>query len=465
MTTLGRRALLKAACATSVLAPFYRSVLAQGAPPRRLVVVMECNGIYPEAFLSSGTRAALGPRVGNRHNFLDAYPSTPLVRPGDDLGTALCLSPLVGGSGELDLQSRAAVVLGLSSQVAGGGHSSGTGALSCAVDGAAATFDAVVAPRLKGTAPFDAIRLGTSSAHTPIVYQSCAFGPKRPAGILVNPALAYDTLFGTLTGGAAAGEKRAKLFDFARADVQAALATFKGNTAERAKLERYLGSLDALRAREAQLREMAAAVTPLLPPAPSQNPLLQNAGSPPDSLMWLEAQFEIATTALLGGLTHVVVLAAGTSGFDVRYGSAVTSLSRHDLQHGIGTAANWTAIAEVTRRHVAMTAKLARALAGTPEVGGSGSMLDNTAIVLMSDNGEQHHSQAREWPTLLVGGNGLGLRTDGRTVVFPADGTANNRQMSNLFNTLGHAFGDASFNTFGNEGPARIAEGPLSELR
>jgi hypothetical protein len=36
--------------------------------------------------------------------------------------------------------------------------------------------------------------------------------------------------------------------------------------------------------------------------------------------------------------------------------------------------------------------------------------------------------------------------------------------MSNLFNTLGHAFGDSDFNTFGNEGPARIAEGPLSEL-
>jgi hypothetical protein len=37
--------------------------------------------------------------------------------------------------------------------------------------------------------------------------------------------------------------------------------------------------------------------------------------------------------------------------------------------------------------------------------------------------------------------------------------------VSNVFNTLGHAFGDASFNTFGLEGTSRIAPGPLSELR
>lgn len=103
-------------------------------------------------------------------------------------------------------------------------------------------------------------------------------------------------------------------------------------------------------------------------------------------------------------------------------------------------------------------------LAATPEVGASGSMLDHTAIVFMSDNGEQHHSTAAEWPTLVLGGNALGLLTDGRTVIYPEMGQTNNRQVSNLFNTLGHAAGDADFNTFGNEGPTRIAPGPLSEL-
>lgn len=461
-----RRSVLKGAVATGLLAPFYREAWAQTSKPMRLVIVMEGNGIYPEAFLSSGTRAALdSAKIGTRHNFHDVYPESALTRTGDGLSSALCLGPLAGASGEVSLESRAAVLLGLSSTITGGGHSTGTGALSCAVDGAAATIDAVLAPKLQNGAPFDAIRLGTSSAHTPIVYGSCAYGANKPAGILVNPALAYDTLFGTLTGGAGVGQERSMLFDFARNDVNAALATFRGSSRERAKLERYLASLESLLAREQQLGGMAAQVQPLLPPAPSVNPLLSATNGPPDSMKWLEAQFEIATTSLLGGLTNVVVLASGSSGFDVRYDSAVTNLGRHDLQHGIGNAANWTAIVAVTRKHVELVAKLARALEATPELGASGSMLDHTVIVFMSDNGEQHHSRAIEWPTLVVGGNALGMKTDGRTVVFPAEGKANNRQMSNLFNTLGHAFGDDAFDNFGAEGKNRIAEGPLSELR
>lgn len=458
-----RRTLLKGFGA-GLLAPFMRQAFAQTTPPRRLVIVMECNGIYPEAFLSMGARTALGSAaIGTRHNFSNVYPSMPLTLSGDALSSALCLGPLAASSGNISLENRAAVVLGLSSVITGGGHSSGTGALSCAVDGASATIDAVLAPRLKAGAPFDAIRLGTSSSLVPIVYQSCSFGPGKPAGILVNPALAYDSLFGSLSGSAAAGQERSLLFDFARDDVRAALATFRGNSNERLKLERYLTSLEALRARETQLKQMAAQVRPLLPVAPSQNPLLSGSGTP-DSLKWLEAQFEIATASLLGGLTNVVVLASASSGFDVRYDSIIPNVGRHDLQHGIGNAANWNAIAGVTRKHVELSARLARTLAATPEVNASGSMLDHTAILYLSDNGEQHHSTATEWPMLLLGGDALGLKTDGRTVVFPRDGAANNRQVSNVFNALGHAFGDASFDTFGLEGPSRIAPGPLSEL-
>ncbi|MEM9192496.1 MAG: hypothetical protein AAGF12_25200 [Myxococcota bacterium] len=117
----------------------------------------------------------------------------------------------------------------------------------------------------------------------------------------------------------------------------------------------------------------------------------------------------------------------------------------------------------MSRSYVRMIANLARSLAATPEASGDGSMLDNTLILYMSDNGEKHHSKAEEWPTLLVGGNNLGFKTDGRTVIYPRFGAANNRQMSNLFNSLGHAAG-ADMNEFGMEGSQRIAPGPLSEI-
>ncbi len=107
-------------------------------------------------------------------------------------------------------------------------------------------------------------------------------------------------------------------------------------------------------------------------------------------------------------------------------------------------------------------ARMARALDNVPE--GNGTMLDNTIIAYLSDNGEKHHSEAREWPMLLVGGSNLGFKTDGRTVVYPGWNNPNDRQASNLFNTLGHATGNTELNEFGNEGALRIAKGPLDEL-
>ncbi len=458
-----RRNLLRTAAGAALLAPFTREVFAQATKPARLVLVVECNGVYPVTMLSSTARTFLGSGVGTNRQFRNLYPKTPKVMNGETLSSALCLNPLAASSGKISLNDRAAVVLGLSNQISGGGHSSGTGALSCAVDGAGATIDTVLAPKLKRTAPFDAIRLGTSGSLTNIAYQTCSFGTRKPAPILVNPRQAYDSIFGAIAAGNNAGPERTALFDFARADVNTTLATFRGNSNERIKLERYLSSLDALRLREQQLGSMAGAVRPLLPPAPGANPLLAGSGVP-DSLKWLEAQFQIATTALLGGLTNTVVLASGTSGFDVHYDSIIPSIGRHDLQHGIDNAANWTAIAAVTRKHVELCANLARTLAATPEVGASGSMLDHTVIVFMSDNGEQHHSEAVEWPILLMGGNALGMKTDGRTVIFPELGETNHRQVSNVFNSLGHAAGDSSFNLFGAEGTTRVAPGPLSEL-
>ena len=42
---------------------------------------------------------------------------------------------------------------------------------------------------------------------------------------------------------------------------------------------------------------------------------------------------------------------------------------------------------------------------------------------------------------LMVGGQAMGLHNDGRTTVFPGVKHANNRQLSNFYNTLGYAAG------------------------
>lgn len=65
---------------------------------------------------------------------------------------------------------------------------------------------------------------------------------------------------------------------------------------------------------------------------------------------------------------------------------------------------------------------------------------------------------------LLVGGDNLGFRTDGRSVTYPRHDHANNRQTSNMLNSLLHGAGLPT-DEFGHSNPAtRIAEGPLAEV-
>ena len=73
-----------------------------------------------------------------------------------------------------------------------------------------------------------------------------------------------------------------------------------------------------------------------------------------------------------------------------------------------------------------------------------------------------------EFPVVLIGGGALGLRTGGRSLVYPGLDQlgAGHRQVSNVWNTLGYLAG-AELDAFGGESQrsgTRSAEGPLSEL-
>jgi hypothetical protein len=473
--------------AGALFTPLLRDALAKAVPARRFVFVVEGNCIEPAALMSAATRTAIaadatGP-IDDQRWMYNLYGHGSTLETSGDLGTAPALSALLDDGSGVDLSAKSAVVLGLSSTITGGGHSTHFGALSCsrsrASRPAGQTIDAWLAEQAGVTAstPFDAVRVGVDSSGAILGNSTCAFGVARSAPVTLDPTLAYNNLFGFLPGssGEADFARRTDLLDFAADDVNVALGAFAGNSAERAKLEQYLTSLEAIRARQDDLAAIAAAIDPYDPstafPAPedpSTNPLYGTG----DHLDALEAQFENVTAALLGGLTHVAVITSGTGGgfgymnyarVFADFPGVDDQLGRHDLHHGSASNPEYVqAIHAVSAEHVRMIATMARALDAVPE--GNGTMLDHTAIVYVSDNGEQHHSTASEWPVLLVGGSELGLRTEGRSLVFPGTGEAAHRQLSNLFNTLGHAAG-VELNDFGEEGLTRVAEGPLSELQ
>ena len=137
----------------------------------------------------------------------------------------------------------------------------------------------------------------------------------------------------------------------------------------------------------------------------------------------------------MGDLSRTVVLSCSTgNSFSHTKYTSLTSLFAQDSnfdgtvpwRHGVcheagGNPTYQKVLDRVIERQVEMVAQMARDLADVPE--GDGTMLDHTAIIFMSDNGSTHHSTAQHWPMLIIGGAGIGVRTGGRTLIYPAHGS------------------------------------------
>ena len=480
MSTWTRRQVLKmlgGGAAAALFAPFYRSLAAAGDGPKRFVIFVEGNGTEPGNFLPDKTRSALEDAGADsladvRYTYRHYEHDSPITTRDADLATAPALGALAGDGGEMSLVDQSAVVLGLSSKITGGGHSTNTGALS-STPGGGPTIDHVLSTLdvVRNGTPFPAVRLGVVGGHTRLNYSTCAFSPSKPAAITCDPTDAFNSLFGSVAKGAGrqAFRERQELLDFATQNVDRGLKNFSGNSVERQKLERYLESLENMVNRQSQLEQMESELESVKPSEPGKD-TLYTSSAPLDRL---QAQIDLATSALIGGLTNVMVVALGTGSkhFAMKYPTLKDLypdgklIGGHDMRHNAEYGDNQFAdiLEAISDRNVSLITSLARRLASTPEANADGSMLDHTLVLYMSDNGEKHHSQAEEWPMLLIGGQKLGFKTDGRSVVYPPHGHDNNRQVSNLFNSLGHAAGE-DMNEFGQEGPKRIAKGPLSEI-
>ncbi|PRQ09783.1 DUF1552 domain-containing protein [Enhygromyxa salina] len=443
--------------------------------PRRFVIFLEGNGTRPGCMYDPLTLQTLEGLAGKPiESNRDYGHDQPVLVPSAPLSDARSLGALAAGQDQISLVDRAALVLGLSGTNVGGGHSTNHGALSAtkAIGGpGAATIETVLSqiPGVRGGTPFDALRLGFGDATTPLNYSSCAFGEGKPAPILMDPASVFSTLFGSVASGQAGADfqARGELLQFSLDDVQSKLGSITGSSRGRAKLETYEASLLDMIARDQQILGMQDALLAVKPPEPGELDPDPYASSAP--LDRLKIQTDLTISALLAGLTNVVVVSLGSGGYywSSQYPNLINlypggqMIGGHDLRHA-GGAEYHEVLHELTSRYIGEMCRVARALEAQPEDGGT--MLDNTLLLYMPDNGEKHHSNAEEWATLMLGGNNMGFLTDGRSVSYPRHGHANNRQISNMFNSMLHGAGQPT-DDFGHANPdSRVAEGPLAEL-
>lgn len=461
---LTRRESLKA-LGLSAGATFLQPILAQleaqaaGKPlaTKRFVFVVESNGVRPEQLAPSGiTRKSREQKALNGPaEFVDVALT--------DRTLPFSLEPIQAW------KDRVTIVQGLSGRVCGGGHSNNFGALgafgagrgvggeSMAILGE--TIDGALAKHLGGVFPH--LGLGISKRlENNIVYSISAWAQNKALPILVNPANAYGTLFGSVAEGAASQEFAARnnILDFLKDEVRQAESRLAGP--EREQFGAYLETFETLRDRQSKLNEIKHTLR-------EQGPVVSDKYKSAVETDRLDAQFDLGAAALICGLTNVLTLssAAGVGDFDITFKGLGLNIDKHSIGHG-GTFQGkpWDELYNIIRRyHFDLIAGLCKKLEKVKE--GDGTMLDNTVIVYLSDGAEAHHSRCWEWPVVVIGNLGGKLRSN-RYIDYPGYGRKGHRTTANLYLTLLHLAG-ATRDTFGTSDPNLKdldTHGPLAEL-
>ncbi len=386
-----------------------------GRPPTRFVFVLQSNGFHPWAAQPQGLDRT------------EQGPDRPVMETLRDFEFTEDLSPLE------PVKHRTTIIQRLNGAHTGPWHSALFAALAGtrrqkydrpAPKDSKVTVDAALALALPAKVPI--VHLGienseddeeTDGKRLEHVKRCGAWGPNRPIRTTLEPSVAYGELFGPGSPGADIAS-----FDFIRDEAV--------RDRVRPKLDdRYGSSLEAQR---------------------------------------LEAQFELATAALVGGLTNVATIVSGACNTNGYFeGLKVDGLDFTDLHlHSVGhfrPREAWKRVYTALRKyHFQLIVDLYRKLESVPE--GNGTMMDNTCIVYTSDGADTHHSKGHEWPFVIIGGLQNRLRTDA-FIEYPAYGRPGNRTINALYCTLLNAAGVECdhFNLTGDL--AKLdRHGPLDEL-
>ncbi|OUW77985.1 MAG: hypothetical protein CBD74_11525 [Saprospirales bacterium TMED214] len=271
-----------------------------------------------------------------------------------------------------------------------------------------------------------------------------AYGAAKPVAYQASPRKAFLELFGAAVASPEQLKKKlalnGKLMDFLTEDARRVEKQLSGDEKERFAL--YMNSFESLRS----IDEKKAALTGRIR---EHAPELTDRFDSMAPSARIESHFEIATAALIAGLTNVITLRPDTLG--VKYTELGLSNSVHSLGHLQENMASngWTghqARMEIEKLQLKQIAEMAQKFNSIPE--GNGTMLDNTMIVYMSCSSGDHHCAGHDWPFVLLGGMG-GKLTAGRYLEYPKYGDKGHRTVSSLYLTLMHAAGMQTPGTFG----------------
>ncbi|MAR10628.1 MAG: hypothetical protein CL681_11710 [Blastopirellula sp.] len=448
MKLLNRRTALKGISLGSgavALSPFIeRIAAAEGAPtPKRFVFVVKSSGLQGDYLNPEGLKHRGDVLVDESLEGRKLSDSMQSLEPFKDKLT---------------------IIQGLSGKMTNSGHSAHYGALggfkaSAHAPPLFATIDGHLSETFPSVFNHIGFKMGEGSQGTTFPAIS-AKGKGKQLPFQQNPLSAFENLFGSILEGGNLKKKYTRtgnVLDAMSDDIKLLQKNLPSQ--EREKLGYYLDGFEALRDRRIKLISMQKVLK-------ENAPELDDKYSSTIKTHHLEAHFDMASAALISGLTNVVTVHADD--LSCVYSGIGVGNNVHAIGHGAGyaTLSSQDCRDAIRTFHIELIAGMAQKLSRVPE--GDGTMLDNTIIVYTSDNAANHHSFGFDWPMFVLGNAGGALKSKGRYLAYPSYGSKNhNHTICNWFTTLCHIAGVPQ-DLFGQPdmalGKLEDQQGPLQEL-
>ncbi len=372
-----------------------------------------------------------------------------------------------------EFQDQLTIIQSLSGEGFSGDHTSGYGALSCHNServSIAPTIDCILGQHLSkgpypmyGMATHGRLLEGSGKPSESYCYPNIsAYQAGNPVPFQSSPRKAFTELFGAAVSTPKQLQNdlalNGNLMSFLSKDAQRVKKDLSGDEKERFEL--YLQSFESLH----QIEKKKYALIPRIKkyaPKPDKRYDSLNVKSR------IESYFDIATSALVTGLTNVMTIRPDTLG--AKYSEIGINDSVHALGHLLEEKSTngmngYKAREAIEKLHLDNVARMAKKLQSMPE--GDGNMLDNTLIVYMSCAGGSHHAGQSDWPFILMGGMDKKLNM-GRYIEYPKYREKGHRTIANLYLTLMQAAGMPTTDSFGQlDSNLKDLDlnGPLTEL-
>jgi hypothetical protein len=279
----------------------------------------------------------------------------------------------------------------------------------------AASLDQILAaqsPDFAGV-PFESLQIAAHNRQDgppEVANRSLSYsGADEPLFPEITPSLTFERLFGGIRPGGdadALARLRAKnesMLDFIEADL--ARLDALAPASERPKLEAHA---DAIRELEQSLDGLTGCepgTAPMDPPDTDYFADVQAVG---------EAQLAILRTAMLCDVTRVITFmwTPGASGMQFEgLFDGMPLVQHHSLSHeNLDASEIAQMMGAIDQWYSERTAAFLRTLRDTPDFDGSGSLLDNTLVLYLSEVAAGTHV-FEPMPLVLFGGAGVGLQT------------------------------------------------------